>query len=1157
MRLKKIKLAGFKSFVDPTTVPFTGNLTAIVGPNGCGKSNVIDAVRWVLGESSAKHLRGGAMTDVIFNGSSQRKPIAQASVELIFDNSEGRMGGSFAQYNEVSVKRHVNRDAQVTYFLNGTKCRKRDITDLFLGTGLGPRSYAIIEQGMISRLIESRPQELRVYIEEAAGISKYKERRRETENRLRHTRENLERLLDVREELGAQLEKLQRQAAAAQRYRTLRSEERQLKAELATIRYLKLQQQIDASQHAGKENQQKLTALQSQYVMLDRQQTEAQTQLAAQQQTHEHVQQQLFQLGNQIARTEQQILHEAKQKQHLQQQLEQVTLAIQEQTDFICANGDEAEQLETEREQYLLAQEELAEQIELVVAQTEQVEHELEQWNAQWQQASGTYTELQKQLAQLQSKQQLTEQLRARTLSQQASLQSQLAECDPHSEQVQLAEIDAELDALLEMIDAHEAELLAVQEHKQQLDADKQQLQQQLRDADERLNRDQAKAETLQQWVSQQQSQHHEQMQALGIDGLGPITKHMVVEKGWEKATETVLQQVLQAETVDTLPVMEHAPTSQLALVTCPHSSDMPDVVAGTLAEKLTGHPVIQRMVAQVYLADTDADAMAQLEQLPTGGSVVCKAGIWRGDGWVIYPGEARGELVSRQELEQLWEEIEQRQAIRLQLNEQLFSIEAQRQHVAQQLEQFRQHITQTKQQLAQQQQRHALLQQQYQTSVQRQQTVEAQLHTLEQQRIQQTDELEHLAESLLEMEAQDDAALAQQQQLQQGREEHVNQLSHHRAQLDRVKADHHKAALHIEGVSERIRSLGLAKQRAQTQLATLAERKQQFEDSAVTQDDPQLHQQQLEAMLQTRLEREAELADISNQISVRQQQLIEFKQRQQQILTQQQQLRDVQSSLSLEQEGLKVRAQGQLELLEELEVILHNVIEQLSGDADEAQYQASLDKIARAIARLGAINLAAIDEYEQQAERKRYLDGQHEDLSGAIDTLESAIRRIDRECKTRFKDTFDKVNADLKQLFPKVFGGGSAYLELTDDDLLETGVTIMARPPGKRNATIQLLSGGEKALTALSLVFAIFRLNPAPFCMLDEVDAPLDDANVGRYCNLVKEMSNSVQFIYISHNKVSMEMAEQLSGVTMLEPGVSRLVSVDVDEAVALAELS
>ena len=1154
MRLKKIKLAGFKSFVDPTTVPFTGNLTAIVGPNGCGKSNVIDAVRWVLGESSAKHLRGDAMTDVIFNGSSQRKPVSQASIELVFDNSEGRMGGSFAQYNEVSVKRQVNREAQASYYLNGTKCRKRDITDLFLGTGLGPRSYAIIEQGMISRLIESRPQELRVYIEEAAGISKYKERRRETENRLRHTKENLERLLDVREELGNQLDKLQRQAAAAKRYKSLRQEERSYKAELAAIRYLKLQEQTDASQKASAANQTELTGLQSQYVMLERQQTEMQTRLGEQQLKQEREQQQLYQLGNQIARTEQQILHQAQQKQRLQQEQEQLAASLAEQTEFLHANRDEIAMLEEENALHLQTQEELSEQLEVTLEQTLQVEAELEQWNERWQQASRSHTDVQKQLAHIHSRQQLTEQLRTRALNRQQTLQEGLQTEDVQSESELFEPLELEIESLSEQILMLEEQLAHSREEKQRLGDEKQVLQSQLRMTNEQKQRIDAKAETLQQWVSQHHAQHNEQMLALGISGLGPVTDQLVVDTGWEKAVETVLEQFLDAEHVANIPQLDNSPGARLAIVA---SEAQFELRPGTLAEKLSGNDPLRAITNNVFVADSYQQAVEMLSALPDAASVVSADGIWQGKGWSIYPGEARGELVSRQELDELQQQSEQLQQ-QVERFEELQLVQQEKiDNCSEQIAASQHQMESAKRQHSDQRHQLELTRQRWQSEQQRINGLRHELQEVQSQLAQHTEELELLSESLLELESQDQETQEHQLQLQQGREEQVNQLAHQRALLERLKAEHHKAALHIEGGNERIRSLHAAEQRAQAQVAELKARQERLSDEVSSEDEPEIHQIQLEEMLENRLMQETKLSELSDLIGELQQQLIDTKQSQQQIFAQQQQLREVQSSLQLEQEGLKVRAEGQLEQLEDLEVRLHDILAQLDSGVDESVHQEALDRVGRAISRLGAINLAAIDEFEQQSERKRYLDGQYDDLSGAIETLESAIRRIDRECKTRFKDTFDKVNTDLKQLFPKVFGGGAAYLELTDDDLLETGVTIMARPPGKRNATIHLLSGGEKALTALSLVFAIFRLNPAPFCMLDEVDAPLDDANVGRYCNLVKEMSNSVQFVYISHNKVSMEMAEQLSGVTMLEPGVSRLVSVDVDEAVALAEVS
>ncbi|RMS47788.1 Chromosome segregation protein SMC [Pseudomonas amygdali pv. photiniae] len=681
MRLKCIKLAGFKSFVDPTTVNFPSNMAAVVGPNGCGKSNIIDAVRWVMGESSAKNLRGESMTDVIFNGSTSRKPVSQASIELVFDNSDGTLVGEYAAYAEISIRRKVTRDSQNSYYLNGTKCRRRDITDIFLGTGLGPRSYSIIEQGMISKLIEAKPEDLRNFIEEAAGISKYKERRRETENRIRRTHENLARLTDLREELERQLERLHRQAQAAEKYQEYKAEERQLKAQLSAVRV----------------------------------------------------------------------------------KVEQLTLRR---------------------------------------------------------------TRLDEELAEL----------------------------------------------------------------------------------------------------------------------------------GEQRAVEH-----------------EHLGESRLQL--------------------------------------QDAlDSMAQ--------------------------------------------DTEQREVL-----------QAQRDALRERLDRIRQDARQHK--------------------------------------------------------------------------DHSHQLA---VRLGSLKAQYDSTRQALERL--RMQSERLTEKREQLSL--------NLEEGEAPLEELRL---KLEELLERRMVVDDEMRIAKNALEDADRELREAEKRRTQAEQQSQLLRGQLEQQRLEWQSLTVRRTALQDQLHEDGYDLHGVLATLTPDASEQAAEQQLESIAGRIQRLGAINLAAIDEYQQQSERKRYLDAQDADLVEALDTLENVIRKIDKETRNRFKDTFDQINSGIQALFPKVFGGGSAYLELTGEDLLDTGVTIMARPPGKKNSTIHLLSGGEKALTALALVFAIFKLNPAPFCMLDEVDAPLDDANVGRYARLVKEMSQTVQFIYITHNKIAMEMADQLMGVTMHEPGCSRLVAVDVEQAMALVD--
>lgn len=1152
MKLKKIKLAGFKSFVDPTTVPFGVSLSAVVGPNGCGKSNIIDAVRWVLGESSAKNLRGDAMTDVIFNGSSARKPISQASVELVFDNTEGRVGGEFAAYNEISVKRQVNREAQSSYFLNNNKCRRRDITDLFLGTGLGPRSYAIIEQGMISKLIESRPQELRIFIEEAAGISKYKERRRETENRLRHTADNMDRLADVRQELNTQLEKLQRQASAAQRYKTLRAEERKTKAELTVLRWQAIQDKLQQLAANLEQCELKADGVDTQQQKLESEQVALQSTLETEQQHQQQQQQQLYQVGTQIARLEQEIHHAGQRRQQLQQDLAAVEQQHQEQQRFITEQEQHVQQYAAqsdELEQRQAMVEATLEQAELAAADAEQ---QLEQWQEQWQQLNHQQADERARVSQAETLLQQAQTQLTRLTQQQQQLSIRLEQLALPQMEQELAQINEQLDILHEQLEQHQAERLLYEETLQDAQANYQQQREQLLAGRAALGHLEQREQTVQRWLQQASAEQWPQW-AEGQSSVQRLAEATDVNPDWASAVDMVLQGRGQGFAVATLP---HETVAEGQAVYQWHNDV--SVAPDSLAAQVQGPDGLRAVLADIYCVADIEQALQRLTTLPEHASVVTADGYWCGHGWLVRHGGQPGELALHNELAQVQQQLEQQ---RQQLAQQETRCAEDEQQLQQAKQQLQQHLDQAaglqreREQGVQQQTR---LVERYQLAQQQQQGWQQELATLDEEREQRALDIEVYQEQLLQLEEHMAQFQEQQQQQEQQRETLKAALADSRAQREQVKQTLQQLTIEQNRLKTEQHAAQQAGQRAQEQHQRLLQRRQQLTEEANALEQPgDVGREQLETLLAQRLEHEQLQREIAETITRLQDQLHTLQQQLKDLQQQKQGQQGQLESLRLEQESLKTRSQALVEQLAEQEVKLAEVIADMSETAAETLWQEELEKLGRSISRLGPINLAAIEEYESQSERKRYLDEQADDLQAAVETLEGAIRKIDRECRHRFKETFDRVNNDLQTLFPKVFGGGSASLELTDDDLLETGVSIMARPPGKRNATIHLLSGGEKALTALSLVFAIFRLNPAPFCMLDEVDAPLDDANVGRFCNLVREMSASVQFVYISHNKVTMEMADQLLGVTMHEPGVSRLVSVDVEQALALAEAS
>ncbi|WP_233009679.1 chromosome segregation protein SMC [Rheinheimera faecalis] len=1132
MRLKQIKLAGFKSFVDPTQVAFPAQMTAVVGPNGCGKSNVIDAVRWVLGESSAKNLRGDAMTDVIFNGSTQRKPVSQASVELMFENTQGRLQGTLADRSEISIKRLVTRDGQSNYFLNGTKCRRRDITDIFLGTGLGPRSYAIIEQGMISRLIESKPADLRIFIEEAAGISKYKERRRETENRIKHTRENLDRLSDVREELGKNLDKLKRQAAAAARFKELKAQERKLKAELACVKWLHFHGLL---QKTELDIQQKLTeieqfqAAQSGDQLLVLQLKEQQQDLRTEQQ---QVQQQYYQVGNQITRLEQQQLHQRQRRQSLTDELRSLQLTLQEADSYIAQQQEQLAELEFQLENAAPDSELKQEQFESLTEQAEQAEERLLSAQSALQQWQQQFFALQQQQQQNQLKAQHSQQQQQQLLNRISQLQQELSQLDAVADSTAAESLltkQQETQQQLELLQQQSAEAEQRYQALQQAQQERKQLQLVRQSELKQLKNQQDKLSQIQQQVNKQQQQ---------------LLKQLEIEPKWARAVSLVLGE------------LQHA-TAEQGLDQSYVSPSQLNAKAGTLAAVIRAG-LYPDSFHEVLLADSIEQAQTKQKQLQPQQSVICAEGIWFGCNWQLVPGQAASDnyLTRQQQLLELAEQIQQ-------LEQQLLAeqhIEAQSDAELatskQQWQQSQQQLQQTKDQLQKISTDLLLLQQQQQLQQQRRLQASTEL-TGQQQDFEllslQLDELEQQSEALDE---QYQAQKAKEWQLQQQQTQSQQQHQQLKQQQDSVRQQLQQLQLEQQSAQKQLSFSQQNLQRSQQQQQQLQQRHQLVQDQLAEVSEPDGEQHEtLQLLLEQRAEVELLVQQKAEALHSLEEKLRQAEQGHQgvaHLLTQKQkELADLQLSA----EGYRVRANNMLEQLTELQVNFKELSETLPAEANEQEWQQQLEKTQDSVSRLGPINLAAIEEFEQQDERKQYLDAQHQDLVSALETLETAIRKIDRETRQKFKETFEQVNEGLQTLFPKVFGGGSAYLDLTEEDLLETGVTIMARPPGKKNSTIHLLSGGEKALTALSLVFSIFRLNPAPFCMLDEVDAPLDDANVGRFCNLVREMSETVQFIYISHNKIAMEMAAQLMGVTMQEPGVSRVVAVDVEDAVKMAQ--
>ena len=1167
MRLTSIKLAGFKSFVDPTTVPLPSQLVAVVGPNGCGKSNIIDAVRWVMGESSAKQLRGDSMASVIFNGSATRKPLGQASVELHFDNTDGKLGGAYAQYNEIVIRRMVTQDGQSSYYLNGTHCRRKDITDIFLGTGMGPRSYAIIEQGTISRLIEAKPDELRTYLEEAAGISKYKERRRETELRMQHTRDNLARLEDIRGELAKQLEHLQRQATTAERYQTLKEQERILRAQLLFLRW----------QAAGQQLQQQEQSIQQLEIQLEAANTELQhfsTQretLHVQQndcyQAVQDVQQRYYQLNTELARLEQTIQHQKERHQQLQNEYRQAEAAHRQAQEQLIQENERAEQL---------TQEKFDLEPQVVSAATDNenarnalqvADQEMHQWQIKWDEFN-QQAAIAAQTAQVE--QTHIQHIEQRLQNTQQRINRLQAEQQQHSDEIpdvirQLEEQDAEL-------------LLQMQDLQNQL----QQMQLQLnnqRDNNSQLSQQLDKTRSdLQSHKGRFASLTALQEAALGKSSGAVVTwlqnqqlqdcprlaQNIQVEKGWEKSVETVLGDHLEAvcvsgmnNIIDAIDQLTHGTLNII------DTQDREIVIkekpiTATLLSKISSSIELSGLLEGIFVADNLEQAMSLLPFINAQESIITSDGIWIGHGWLRIARDAdekAGVIQRERELTEIQSLIDQTTLsadhIKQQLEDgqlQILSLEDQRDELQKSLGQLASKQSDIKAQCRIQ---HAQLQQQQQ----RESHLLQELSELEQHFAQDQEELGNARHTwqnaLTAMEK--DAALRD--ELMQSRDGFRETLDNARQNARAAQDQHHQLSTQLQILQTQLQAAQQLQIRLQQQLDQTKERLDYLLEQLQEAQSPQTElEQQLTELLNARQLVEQELRIAREQFEEVEQQSRDCEKKRHEYEQQANLLRNQLEQQRISRQTVEVRQTTLQEQLTETGVTSEEIQATLTEELNENECDEQLNKTIIRIERLGPINLAAISEYATQSERKTYLDTQHEDLMTALATLEAAIRKIDHETRERFKEVYNEVNTRFQSLFPRVFGGGQAYLELVGEDLLDTGVNVIARPPGKRNSTIHLLSGGEKALTAVALVFAIFQLNPAPFCMLDEVDAPLDDANIGRFCELVKEMSKTIQFIFISHNKIAMEMADHLTGVTMHEPGVSRLVAVDVNAAVEMA---
>ncbi|WP_435277024.1 chromosome segregation protein SMC [Psychrobium sp. nBUS_13] len=1159
MRLKHLKLAGFKSFVDPTVIPFTQSLSAVVGPNGCGKSNIIDAVRWVLGESSAKNLRGDDMSDVIFNGSNARKPVSVASVELLFDNTDGRAQGPWQQFSEISIKRQVSRQGQSDYFVNGQKCRRRDIADLLSGTGLGPRSYSIIEQGTISRLVESKPAELRGFIEDAAGISKYKERKRDTLNRIKNSRDNLERLNDLHHELKSQIESLESQAKEAQEYTALKKQERILQTDIVVNRWQTFAKQLEQTRTDLETSEQQLLLIGENVTKVTAQDTATSDQIKVVRKNLDVANESYHTHQTEITRLSLNIEHLIQAQSQSQHLFEQVKL--------------KRESLSTQIAEAL----ELSLQHELALSTQQQELAPLTDNVNQLKEAVG-------------SKEALLETIESKLFTIGNERQQNIAKEQLFSQRVDaLNSQRMKTSSQIELLDKKRVSLAKQQQTLDPVARDEsyQLAKHQLLQCEANLQDLEAKASSLHEFLSQNQHEIYQAEQKIALLGqektttaqqLNAKTKNedesvnnyfssnkqlwqgITIAPKWQLACDIIIGDDAGAYLVDSYD--EKAPSqshTQLWSVQENLSLSPSSIVHHITSNDAKTNAIVRRYLGQILCADDKEHALDMLSDLTVNQMIITPAGEIFKDGGFWQKDSSKnvdGIMQLQQRLQELTHQLEQQnhhlQHYQSLVDKTSLNIEQLTPEITQATAARQSHIdsvTMCKQQWL-------LEQQQWEHIATNLAEVSQQVDDLQRSDVIDADAISSIKNTQEEVLAKRQYSDNQLDALKQEKQLEKQQTKRLQSKLELVMAQTHQGELALQKLEmQLINEQQQIAQYQQTQ-TQLNNEYQQLKQKLTENNAPLAEKQsQLTQRKQTQ-------NNLNNQRSQFQEQLVTLEKdrvNQSDLLIHANEKKSLQhkaiEQLRLKVETLKVKLQSQRHNTPLSEREMAERALEIADAVDSKLWPAELDNIRDKLANMGAINLTAIEQYNEQKQRFDELTNQTDDLEQGLQTLEKAIKKIDRQSREKFKHTFNSVNQDFQRLFPKVFGGGSAQLTLTDSDLLVAGVSIMAQPPGKKNSTIHLLSGGEKALTALSLVFSIFQLNPAPFCMLDEVDAPLDDANVDRYCNLVNEMSEKVQFIYITHNKVSMEMANQLTGVTMQEAGVSRIVAVDVDEAVSMVQ--
>ena len=1181
MRLNSIKLSGFKSFAEPTNFVLPGQLVGVVGPNGCGKSNIMDAVRWVLGESKASELRGESMQDVIFNGTNTRKPASRSSVELVFDNADHRAGGQWGQFAEIAVKRVLTRDGTSSYYINNQPVRRRDVQDVFLGTGLGPRAYAIIGQGTISRIIESKPEELRLFLEEAAGVSKYKERRRETANRLSDTRENLTRVEDILRELNANLDRLEKQAEVAMRYNTLQADSTLKQHQLWFLKRTESQ----ADQARVKVDAEKaVNDLESRVADLRHIEADLETIRQAHYAAGDQVNQaqgKLYEASAEVGRLEAEIRFVVDGRLRVEQRLAQ----LKEQTaQWATRQEDAAAETENLAAQAIEAEE----KAELLVAQTEEHQTQLPALEEALRQAQAKSNEQRTGVAQVQQQIQVlaADQRNIEEQSRTLALRHERLTADRKAlnapDEARLANLTAQFSGAQEAQAESEARLHELTETVPQLDEERRTLQQTVNTESAKRADLSARMEALKalQEKVKTDGKLKPWLEKHGLGSLQGLWSRIHIEQGWENALEAALRERLGALEVSRLDMVRgfagtdgrgdgEGPPAKLSFYTAPHAAvparSNPSISLKPLADLLRLNDAGQSALLGdwlhgCYTTQNLDEALAARDKLDAGEVIYVRSGhavTQHSVSFYAQDSEQAGLLARAQEIENLDKQLKAQALISDEARSALVRAEATYADAAQRL------VTARREAAEGQSRAHELqvevlrlTQLAEQTRARSEQIqadmteIEAQLDELEERKVTAEARFEELDMQLADSQERhaqfDDRVIDTERKLGESREQQrtlERQAQEAQFALRSLASRREELARSIAIATQQAASIATEEERAKEELSRLT-------DAAA--------QAGLQSALSVKLEREADLGAKRSQYDDLTNKLRASDERRLQLERELDPLRQRITEFQLKEQAARLGLEQYEQLLNDAQADLTAVEQSIqAGNVRLTGLQGEIDRLHREIQSLGAVNLAALDELSAARERKQFLDAQSADLNEAMGTLEDAIKKIDMETRDLLASTFETVNTHFGKMFPELFGGGNARLVMTGEEILDAGVQVLAQPPGKKNQTIHLLSGGEKALTAIALVFAIFQLNPAPFCLLDEVDAPLDDANTERYARLVSSMSKETQFLFISHNKIAMEMAEQLIGVTMQEQGVSRIVAVDMEAALGFSEIA